>query len=256
MTEPQAKTERTNGTKAIVPVDEGAAISAFASSANFNVAQRIATALMQSELLPTAYRGNLPNILIAMEIASRCGASVLAVMQNMDIINGQPSWRSKFLIATVNASGRFTPLRYRWQGTEGTDTWGCRVVAKDMNGEECVGPLVSIALAKAEGWVSRKGSKWATLPELMLMYRAAAFWTRVYAPEISLGMTSEESDEMHAPTVVVTNLPPSLVPGSTKDLEADLLGKPREPKAPVVLDMPLADYHPDTGELIPPAESQ
>jgi hypothetical protein len=47
-------------------------------------------------------------------------------------------------------------------------------------------------MAKAEGWVSRKGSKWATMPELMLMYRAASFFGRLYAPEVLMGMHSME----------------------------------------------------------------
>lgn len=231
--------------------DGGAPIAAFASKTNFETAQRMANALANSTLVPTAYRGNVPNVLIAMELASRVGASVFAVMQNLDIIHGNPSWRAKFLIATVNASGRFSPLRFRFSGVEGSETWGCRAVAKDVStGEECVGPLVTLAMARSEEWSTKKGSKWLTLPELMLMYRSAAFWTRVYAPELSLGMsTAEEMSDVHGETVVVANLPSALVPGSTKDLEAELMGT--KPTAAVVLDMPIVDYHPDTGEIVP-----
>lgn len=176
--------------------EESGSIAAFASHGNFDAAQRMAMALSRSSLVPTAYQGKdgLPNCLIAMEMANRIGASVFMVMQNLDIIHNRPSWRSTFLIATVNTSGRFSPLRYRFQGGEGTDEWGCRAYAADLeNGEECEGPLVTISMAKAEGWYQKKGSKWQTLPELMLRYRAAAFWTRVYAPELSMGMhTADE----------------------------------------------------------------
>lgn len=165
---------------------------------SFNTAQRIARALSESTVVPEAYRGNLPNVLVAMEYANRLGASVLAVMQNLDVIHGRPSLRSTFLIGTVNASGRFTPIRFRFQGTEGTDSWGCRAVAKDREtGEECVGPLITIALAKAEGWVAKQGSKWKTIPELMLMYRAGSWWSRVYCPELSLGLhTTDETEDL------------------------------------------------------------
>jgi hypothetical protein len=48
-------------------------------------------------------------------------------------------------------------------------------------------------MAKAEGWLDKAGSKWKTMPELMLKYRAAAFFGRLYAPEVLMGMqTSEE----------------------------------------------------------------
>lgn len=174
---------------ALAKADGHGAINAFASTDAFEGAQRMAKALAASTLMPEAYRKSIPNTLIAIELASRIGASVLMVAQNLDVIHGRPAWRASFLIATVNACGRFSPLRYRWQGTEGRDDWGCRAVAKDaQTGDECLGPLVTINTAKKEGWYQRNGSKWQTLPELMLTYRAATFWARVFAPELSLGM--------------------------------------------------------------------
>ena len=48
-------------------------------------------------------------------------------------------------------------------------------------------------MAKDEGWYGKSGSKWQTMPELMLQYRAAAFFARTNCPEITMGMyTSEE----------------------------------------------------------------
>ena len=160
----------------------------------FELAQRVAKSFAASDLVPKQYQGNVPNVLIAMEIANRTGAGVFAIMQNMNIIQGRPGWSSSYLIATVNASGKFSPLRFRFEGDPGTPAWGCRAYAKDMaSGEECQGPLVTLAIAKAEGWLDKSGSKWKTMPELMLHYRSAAFWTRIFAPELSLGMhTSEE----------------------------------------------------------------
>lgn len=219
------------------------AISAFASERNFDSALRMARALAASTLVPAAYQGNVPNVMIAMEMAARIGASVFMVMQSLDIVHGRPSWRAQFLIATVNASGRFTPIRFRWEGQKGTDEWGCRAVAKDReSGEECVGSLVNLALAKAEGWYARNGSKWKTLQEHMTMLRAAAFWARVYAPELSMGMhTSEEmSDvlggapsEIDAPRTVV-------IPGSPRELEAELLGSGESSQQPAAAAVPAA----------------
>jgi len=191
------------GNEVAVMSNGGAGVTPFGAGAEgFETAQRIGKALASSTLVPEAYRGNLPNVLVAMELAHRIGASVFAVMQNMDVVHGRPSLRSTFLIATVNASGRFTPLRWRFQGEEGTDGWGCRTVAIEReSGEECLGPLVTIATAKAEQWYARNGSKWKTIPELMLMYRSAGWWTRVYCPEMSLGMrTSDEYEDMALPT--------------------------------------------------------
>ena len=169
-----------------------------ADSEAFNLAQREAGAWASSSLIPKEYQGNIPNVLIAMEMAKRIGASVMAVMQNLHIIHGKPAFGASFLIATVNGSGRFTPIRYRMEGTPGKDDWGCRAYAEDRDsGEECVGPAVTMAIAKSEGWLGKNGSKWKTMPELMLHYRAAAFWTRVYCPELSMGIhTTEEMEDV------------------------------------------------------------
>lgn len=217
---------------AIVPLDDVGpgeptrALSAFASEAAFKAGYRMAKAMASSSLVPVQYQGdtNIPNVLIAMELANRIGASVLMVMQSLDIIHGRPSWRAQFLIATVNSSNRFTPLRFRWFGEEGTKEWGCRCVAKDReSGEECVGALITIDLAHAEGWATKGGSKWKTMPEQMLMYRAAAFWTRVYAPELSLGMhTTEEIIDTTGVEVRDATMPIGVVPSSASALEESL----------------------------------
>jgi hypothetical protein len=179
--------------------DDGVS-DALASQRNFELTQRMAKGFASSTLVPDAYRNNIPNVLIAMEVADRIGASVFAVMQKLYIVHGKPAFESTFLIGTVNTCGRFTSIRYRFEGEKGKPNWGCRAYAidKDTN-EECVGPLVSMDMVAKEGWDAKKGSKWKTMPELMLHYRAAAFWTRIYAPELSLGMHSQEEITDSAP---------------------------------------------------------
>jgi hypothetical protein len=152
----------------------------------------------------------------------------MAVMQSMVPIHGKPTWSAAFLIATVNSCGRFSPMRFRWVGKEGADDWGCRAYAVEREGNlELVGALVTIAMAKAEGWYGKSGSKWKTMPEQMLQYRAAAFWCRAYAPEIALGMhTSEEIHDTQASQQVVQ---PSVATTVTSSV-VDVTPNPPEPK--------------------------
>ena len=56
-------------------------------------------------------------------------------------------------------------------------------------------PEVSIQMAIDEGWLTKNGSKWQTIPELMLRYRCASFFGRLYAPEILMGLQTAE--EVH-----------------------------------------------------------
>lgn len=163
---------------------------------SFALAQREATALANSALVPREFQGNIPNALIALNLAKRIGADPLMVMQNLDVIHGRPSFRATFLIACLNMCGRFSPLQYRIEG-EGDDRT-CVAFAKVKDtGDVVEGPPVSIGMAKAEGWATKNGSKWKTMPDLMLRYRAAAFFARTTAPEVAMGLyTSDELEDI------------------------------------------------------------
>lgn len=167
----------------------------------FEVQQRIAKMYSTSTIVPETYRGNLGNCVIALDMAQRMKVNPLMVMQNLYVVHGNPAFSSKFLISCINASGRFSALRYEFSGDPGTDGWGCKVVAYEVADRErqhpLEGTLVTIGMAKAEGWMNKAGSKWKTMPEVMLRYRAAAFWQRAYCPEISMGfLTAEEAHEI------------------------------------------------------------
>lgn len=168
----------------------------FETPGNFEHAQRVAKMLTQSDLIPAQYRGNIPNTMIAMEMANRIGANPLMVMQNLYIVQGKPSWSSTFIIAALNACKKFSPLRFSVDGSG--DTLSCRAWAYETSTKDKLeGPLVTMEMAKAEGWLGKTGSKWKTMPELMIRYRAAAFFGRLYAPEILMGLhTSEEIQDM------------------------------------------------------------
>lgn len=168
----------------------------FSNLPSFVSAQRMAAALVESTLVPPGFQGraNLPNAMIALEMAQRMGASPLAVMQNIHIIHKRPSWASTFVAAAINSSGKFSPLRFKLSGIAGEDERTCIAWAIDSTGEKLEGPPVSIGMAKKEGWYGKNGSKWQTMPELMLRYRAITFFGRIYAPEILMGMKTQ--DEM------------------------------------------------------------
>lgn len=175
-------------------------IAAFASGANYEAAKKMAVALSNSTIVPEAYRGEkgAANCLIALELAARTGASVMMVMQNVHVIQGKPSWSAAFLIGAVNSSGKFSPIRYEIEGEPGKDGCRCRAYAMDVKtGDKLDGEWITWDMVKAEGWLGKPGSKWKTMPGQMIRYRAASFWSRVYAPEISLGMhTAEEAEDI------------------------------------------------------------
>ena len=159
----------------------------FSGPEMFEYGQRAARLLAASSLLPAAFKGNVADCFILLEIAARIGASPLAVAQNLHVIHGRPSWSAQFCISLVNSCGRFGQLRYDLTG-EGDNRQCIAWAIERATGERIEGPAVSVRMAKAEGWASKSGSKWVTMPELMLRYRAAAFFARTHLAEYLLGM--------------------------------------------------------------------
>lgn len=247
------------------------ALNVYANSTTFDHAQRIAKALASSTLVPATYQNNISNTLVALEMANRIGASPLMVMQNLNVIQGRPSWSSTFIIAAINSCGRFAPLRFRienkghvklqyfeWVGEKHNrrkeprdieiENITCRAWTTDQNGEVLEGPEVSVQMAVLEGWYTKTDSKWKTMTEVMLRYRAASFFGRLYAPDIMLGMhTTEEVVDQQAVTDVLpqqTNavgaINAQIVQQPTKPKNETAKPAPIEP-AIIVEDVPLSE---------------
>ena len=154
---------------------------------------RGAEMLSRSDIIPQAFRDKPANVLVAMDMAQRLNVSPMLVMQNLYVIQGKPSWSSQYLIAMINRSGRFsTPLQFDFErGKDGKAT-ACKAWAIDgATGSRIEGVTVTMDMAKAEGWTSKAGSKWQTMPELMLQYRAAAFFARTICPDLTVGLYTE-----------------------------------------------------------------
>jgi hypothetical protein len=163
----------------------------------------------------------LSNCMIALDMAHRMDANPLMVMQNLHVIEGRPSWSSQFIIAAINSCGKFSPLRFdlEWlddiDASHSTYEWvngnktekkqvvrikNARCVAwaiEKATGQRLESAPVTLEMAVNEGWYSKNGSKWRSMPDLMLRYRSAAFFGRIYAPELLMGLpTAEETQDV------------------------------------------------------------
>ena len=167
----------------------------FGTSDNFIMANQMAKALAASTIIPRDYQKNEANCMVALEQAVRLKVSPMMVMQNLYVIQGRPSWSSKFLIAAINGSGKFDmELQYEETKDKNGKPFSC--LAWTMkNGRRVEGMVVDMDMAKAEGWLDKNGSKWKTMPQLMLRYRAASFFSSLNCPELTLGLYTKEEAE-------------------------------------------------------------
>lgn len=196
--------------------------------AHIETVQRVAKIFTASELVPKIYKssevGNekaTANTIIALDMATRLNANPLMIMQNLNVIYGRPAWSSKFLISTVNTCGRFEHLKfrfgsngkksgikyksYRWNNATRRNEPVENVFNSEIEDLTCIayttvkgeeieltGATVSVQMAILEGWYTKEGSKWPTMTQQMLMYRAASMWVSTYAPELSMGIKTED----------------------------------------------------------------
>ena len=225
---------------------------------NFAEAMNAAQVLANSSLVPADYRQYTPrkvkgkqviengqplfdenynaasNCLIALNMANRMGYDPLMIMQNLHIIEDRPAWSSQFIIAAINACGKFSPLRFEianhgmaevdytttsWENGS-KQTYQNKMTINNMSciawaiekatGERIESAKIDMVMAVKEGWYQKNGSKWQTMPDQMLRYRAAAFFGRIYAPEILMGIYSV--DEVRDFIDVTPEPQPSVVP--------------------------------------------
>lgn len=177
-------------------------LGVFSSMQKFEEAARMSKALATSTLVPKEYQNNISNCMIAIDTAQRLNISPFATMQNLYIVNGRPSWSSQFIISAINKCHRFSePLKFKIEG-EGNGL-KCYAYTKDLNGNELRGPLITMEMAKIEGWLNKNGSKWKTMPQVMIQYRAASFFGRLHCPDILMGVYTDDENVEREPTTIV-----------------------------------------------------
>ena len=161
----------------------------------------------------------MANCLIALNMSNRMGADPLMIMQNLYLIEGRPAWSSTFIIAGINSCGRFGTLNFEftelgnrdinYQEAKGwgnnktfdskvanVDEFSCVAWAIDKaTGQKVESSPITLELAIKEGWYFKNGSKWPTMARQMAMYRAAAFFGRIYAPEVTMGIYTKDEVE-------------------------------------------------------------
>lgn len=183
--------------------------SIYTSTQAFNNLFKIGNVLSKTQLVPDNYRNKPEDCTIAIDIANRSGMSPLSVMQNLYVVKGKPQWSGQACIAMIRASKEFEHVKPVMVGERGTDDWGCYFKAVDKSdGEVVTGALVTIKMAKDDGWYDKPGSKWKSMPEQMLQYRAAAFFARVHMPNTLMGFQVEgEVEDISAPDKVAPEEP-------------------------------------------------
>ncbi|OTG80788.1 hypothetical protein B9T31_15925 [Acinetobacter sp. ANC 4558] len=243
----------------------------------FQAMHHMAESLANSTIIPEAFRNTIQvkdgydpkakkwnyrnepnpngvsNCIIALNMAQRLGADPMMIMQNLYLVDGRPSWSSQFIIAAINSSGRYSPLRFDITGGEeeieipyATTEWvyskatnkkepvESNLVARVKNykcvawviekatGERLESTPITMEMAVKEGWYQKNGSKWQSMPEQMLRYRAASFFGRIYAPDLLMGLRTQE-EEIEAIIDVTPEPEPQDIPTTLNSIKKQVV---------------------------------
>ena len=218
--------------------------SVYSSIEAFESAQRMASSLAQSDIVPMSFRGQkgLANCIVALEIANRMNMSTIQVMQNLNVIHGRPSWSSQFIIGLIKGCGRFEGFTYveTSKTDDPTSYTSCQCTATlKETGELVTGTKITLDMAHKEGWT--KNSKWQTMPQTMLRYRAASAFGRFHIPDLILGIQSvEENEVIDAEVAVVPETPESKL-DKVNDLIVAKTEPEQVPEPEVIADVAESD---------------
>ena len=190
-----APVEKKSEEVALRPVEMKPMTVANPSADELKVDLQLAKVYATSSMFPRVYQGNVGNCMVAIDFAKRMGISPFMVAQNLDIIQGNPSWKSTAAIALINNCGRFEPLEYEITHNEDWTEFSGYAYAKDIkSGKICKGTVVDKKMCVVMGWWDKNGSFWKKMPEQMLKYRTSVFFARTYCPEALMGLYT--TDEM------------------------------------------------------------
>ncbi len=183
----------------------------------FELEQRQAKALSVSAFFPDNLKNDVASAVIVYDLAKRMDISVMEVSQSIFIIYGRPSFSTTFLVARLNQSKRIKGALKTIVSADKQEAY-CVGVDADSD-EELVGMTVTMEMARKEGWVGKKGSKWVNMSELMLRKRSQSFFIKEYFPEVMFGLsTQEEMQDIEAIETTIIN--------ATDDINQALMNRP------------------------------
>ena len=239
--------EKTEPEPTRITVQDNGPMSILLDTGKFEHLWRISNAFASSDMVPDHCKGKPHNCFVLCQLAIRLEIDPFTMMQSCYVVHGKPGVEAKLAIALCNrlVGTKNAPFRDRiqWEFTGKGKDRECTAFAHDrISGDRCEA-TVNIAMAQAEGWMSKSGSKWKTMPDVMLRYRSARFLVRFYCEDVMMGLnyTKEELEDMHKGAITVDSEP------TKSDEIAEMLAPPEPAAEPdhYVEQAPVEDAEPE-----------
>lgn len=161
-------------------------------TAKFEHCYRIAQAMGKASLIPKHLKGadleqTAANCFLVVNQALRWRMDPFAVAPETYEVGGKLGYQGKLVAAVINTRANLAEkLSYKFSGTRGTDDYTVTVSARFEGEEEVKTVSVSVGQAKTQNQM------WTRDPEQKLVYTGSIRWARRHAPEIIMGVTTDD----------------------------------------------------------------
>jgi len=187
-------------TKSQVPIVDG-----IIKPADFDGMWRIATMYASSGMVPKQYAGNPAAIIVAGQFGAELGLSLMPSLQNITVINGNPTVWGDIMLGIVRSSNTLEVFVEFYTGNRGADDYTAVCIAKrtgigdkydpaddldTMRRKQLFVNEYSLADARQAGLLNK--DNWKNNPRRMLKMRARSFTLRDGWPDKLKGMHSAE----------------------------------------------------------------
>ncbi len=168
------------------------ALSFLHDGAAFEHLWRVAKAFSMSGMVPAHFQGKPESCMVALMYAQQLGEHPMVMFQEVTVINGRPGTSARFAISRANKSGLLQgPITWKSKGTG--DSLEVTASATLAGTGEVITATVSMKEAVADGWT--RNSKYKSIPEQMLRWRAATRLINLYMPEVLFGLGVKDEIE-------------------------------------------------------------
>ena len=149
----------------------------------------------KSALIPSSFRGQPHDIMVAVQMGMEIGLRPMTALQNMAVIKGRPSLYGEIVLGLVRGAGVFDEAAYA--ETVARDDKGAPlgvVVTMARTGGRPYTSAFSVEDAKQAGlWMS--GDGWKRYPTDMLLWKARHRCIRALFSDVTHGLGIREADE-------------------------------------------------------------
>jgi len=186
---------------------------------NINEAMQLSEILAQSDIVPKTFIGKPNNVFVAISWGIEIGLSPMQSLQNIAVINGNPSLWGDASIALVRGSGLLQSIK------ETQNDAGATCVIQRV-GEDPHTYTFTREDARIAGLLTKDNYK--KYPKRMFQMRARSFALRDVFPDVLKGLRLAEEEEDAIETEVVVPKPTQEEPAEVRDPLQDTAKKNKE----------------------------